>query len=150
VNGGLAATLLIAKPQLRNVDVERRLGDIPSITCSPSQVNQVFLNLVTNAAQAMEGDRRVITLTTRREGEAAVAIEVADTGKGIPPDVLPRIFDPFFTTKEVGKGTGLGLSVAYKIVQQHGGRIDVKSNPGQGTVFTVVLPLKPPADLAAS
>jgi two-component system NtrC family sensor kinase len=150
VNEGLAATLLIAKPQLRNVDVERRLGDIPSITCSPSQVNQVFLNLVTNAAQAMEGDRRVITLTTRREGEAAVAIEVADTGKGIPPDVLPRIFDPFFTTKEVGKGTGLGLSIVYKIVQQHGGRIDVKSNPGQGTVFTVVLPLKPPADLAAS
>jgi len=150
VNEGLNATLVIAKTQLRGVEVERRFGEIPSITCSPSQVNQVFLNLVTNAAQAIEGPEKVIVVTTRREGKDAVAVEVADNGKGIPPEILPKIFDPFFTTKEVGKGTGLGLSIVYKIVQQHGGRIDVKSTVGKGTVFTVVLPVNPPADLAAT
>ncbi len=149
VNEGLIATLLIAKPQLRNVAVEKRFGEIPSITCSPSQVNQVFLNLVTNAAQALDKPDKAIVVTTRREGDDAIAIEVADNGKGIPDDALPRIFDPFFTTKEIGKGTGLGLSIAYKIVSAHGGRIDVKSQVGKGTVFTVVLPIKPPAGLAA-
>jgi len=150
VNEGLNATLIIAKTQLRGVEIERRFGDIPSITCSPSQVNQVFLNLVTNAAQAMDRPDRTIVISTRREGKDAVAVEVADNGKGIPPEVLPKIFDPFFTTKEVGKGTGLGLSIVYKIVQQHGGRIDVKSTVGKGTVFTVVLPVHPPAELAAT
>jgi len=148
VNEGLIATLLIAKPQLRNVAVEKRFGEIPSITCSPSQVNQVFLNLVTNAAQALDKPQKAIVVTTRREGEGAIAIEVADNGKGIAPEALPRIFDPFFTTKEVGKGTGLGLSIAYKIVTEHGGRIDVKSQVGKGTVFTVVLPIRPPAAAA--
>ncbi|MBK6980095.1 MAG: hypothetical protein IPH30_00140 [Betaproteobacteria bacterium] len=146
VNEGAAATLLIAKPQLRNVTIERRFGEIPSITCSPSQVNQVLLNLVTNAAQALDKPDKVIVITTRREGAEAIAIEVADNGKGIPPDVLPKIFDPFYTTKEIGKGTGLGLSIAYKIVNQHGGRIEVKSQPGKGTAFLVVLPIKPPAE----
>jgi len=150
VNEGLLSTLLIARPQLRQVEIERRFGEIPSITCSPSQVNQVFLNLVTNAAQAMERPDGAIVITTRREGADAIAVEVADNGKGIPPEVLPKIFDPFFTTKEVGKGTGLGLSIVYKIVEQHGGRIDVKSTVGKGTVFTVVLPMKPPAELANS
>ena len=149
VNEGVIATLLIAKPQLRNVATEKRFGEIPSITCSPSQVNQVLLNLVTNAAQALDKPQKAIVVTTRREGDDAIAIEVADNGKGIAPEVLPRIFDPFYTTKEVGKGTGLGLSIAYKIVSQHGGRIDVKSQVGKGSVFTVILPVKPPADLAA-
>jgi len=150
VNEGVQATLLIAKPQLRKVDVEKELGEIPSITCSPSQVNQVLLNLVTNAAQAIDKPRGLIRVKTRAEGPGAIAIEVSDNGKGITPEVLPRIFDPFFTTKEVGKGTGLGLSIAYKIVQQHGGRIDVKSQPGSGTTFTVVLPLQPPPELSGS
>ncbi len=146
VNEGVTATLLIAKTQLRGVAVDKRLGDIPPITCSPSQVNQVLLNLVTNAAQALDKPEKKILVVTRREGADAVAVEVFDNGKGIPPEVLPRIFDPFFTTKEVGKGTGLGLSIAYKIVAQHGGRITVKSQPGKGTIFTVVLPVHPPAD----
>ncbi len=150
VNEGLSATLLIARPQLRGIEIDRRFGEIPSITCSPSQVNQVFLNLVTNAAQAIERPDKRIRITTRREGAEAVAIEVADNGKGIAPEVLPKIFDPFFTTKEIGKGTGLGLSIVYKIVSQHGGRIDVKSVVGEGTLFTVVLPVHPPADLADS
>jgi signal transduction histidine kinase len=133
---------------LKSVKVDKRLGDIPPVVCSPSQVNQVFLNLVTNAVQAMENGEGTITLTTRSE-DGGVALEVADTGKGIPEDVLPKIFDPFFSTKEVGKGTGLGLSVSYKIVQQHGGRIDVESTPGVGSRFTVWFPFKPPAELAA-
>jgi len=150
VNEGVIATLIIAKPQLRNVAVEKRFGEIPSITCSPSQVNQVLLNLVTNAAQALDKPQKAIVVTTRREGDDAIAVEVADNGKGIAPEALPKIFDPFYTTKEVGKGTGLGLSIAYKIVSEHGGRIDVKSQVGKGTVFTVVLPIKPPAELAAA
>ena len=150
VNEGVIATLIIAKPQLRNVAVEKRFGEIPSITCSPSQVNQVLLNLVTNAAQALDKPQKAIVVSTRREGDDAIAVEVADNGKGIAPEALPKIFDPFYTTKEVGKGTGLGLSIAYKIVSEHGGRIDVKSQPGKGTVFTVVLPIKPPAELAAA
>jgi signal transduction histidine kinase len=132
---------------LKSVTVTRHFGEIPAIICSPSQVNQVFLNLVTNAAQAMEGSPGGLTLTTRADGEG-VAVEVADTGRGIPPEILPKIFDPFFSTKEVGKGTGLGLSISYKIVQQHGGRITVDSKPGAGTTFTVWLPLKPPAEAA--
>jgi two-component system NtrC family sensor kinase len=149
VNDGVLATLLIAKPSLRKIDVERRLGEVPSITCSPSQVNQVLLNIVNNAAQAMDKPRGRIAVATRREGDQAVAIDVEDNGRGIAPENLPRIFDPFYTTKDVGKGTGLGLSIAYKIVSQHGGRIDVRSTPGAGTTVTVVLPVAPPPELSA-
>ena len=149
VNEGIRATLLIAKPALRKIDVERHLGDIPSITCSPSQVNQVLLNLVTNSAQAMDKPRGHITVTTRAIGTNAIAIEVEDNGRGIAAEALPRIFDPFYTTKEPGKGTGLGLSIAYKIVAQHGGRIEARSTPGMGTAVTVTLPVEPPAELAA-
>jgi two-component system, NtrC family, sensor kinase len=144
LNEGLNSTLTLAKHMLKTVRIERRFGDIPTVVCSPSQVNQVFLNLITNAAQAMEAGNGTITLTTRSEG-AGVAVDVADTGKGIPEDVLPKIFDPFFSTKEVGKGTGLGLSVSYKIVEQHGGSIEVQSDPGKGTRFTVWFPCEPPA-----
>jgi two-component system, NtrC family, sensor kinase len=148
LNEGLNSTLVLARHLLKSVKVDKRLGDIPPVVCSPSQVNQVFLNLVTNAVQAMENGEGTITLTTRSE-DGGVALEVADTGKGITEEVLPKIFDPFFSTKEAGKGTGLGLSVSYKIVQQHGGRIDVESTPGVGSRFTVWFPFKPPAELAA-
>jgi signal transduction histidine kinase len=141
LNEGLESTLLLAKHLLKLVTVDKRFGEIPAITCSPSQINQVFLNLITNAAQAMPDERGTIMLTTRIEGEG-VAVDVADNGSGIPPEVLNKIFDPFFTTKEIGKGTGLGLSVSYKIVQQHGGRISVDSKVGVGTKFTVWFPLK--------
>ena len=90
-----------------------------------------------------------ITITTRREGASAVAIEVSDNGRGMAPEIQPRIFDPFFTTKDVGKGTGLGLSIAYKIVAAHGGRIDVRSAPNEGATFTVTLPLEPPPEAVA-
>jgi signal transduction histidine kinase len=141
LNEGLESTLLLAKHLLKTVTVEKRFGDIPAITCSPSQVNQVFLNLITNAAQALPDGRGKIILTTHVEGEG-VAVEVADNGSGIPPEVMKHIFDPFYTTKEIGKGTGLGLSISYKIVEQHGGHIKVDSKVGLGTKFTVWLPLK--------
>lgn len=151
LNDGLNSTLLLAKHELKGHTINKNFSELPAVTCSPSQINQVFLNLINNAAQSIEPGPGVITLTTRREGADRVAVEVADNGKGIPPEVLPRIFDPFFTTKDVGKGTGLGLSIAYKIVQQHGGTISVDSVVGVGTKFTVVLPLTPPvpAELAA-
>jgi signal transduction histidine kinase len=145
VNDGLASSLGLARHMLKSVKVNRQFGEIPAITCAPSQINQVFLNLITNAAQALPAANGEITLTTRAQAEGVV-VEVADNGKGIPPDVLPKIFDPFFTTKEVGKGTGLGLSISHKIVEQHGGRIKADSQAGKGTRFTVWLPLKPPAE----
>jgi signal transduction histidine kinase len=150
VNEGLDSTLAIARHELKHHAVKKNYGNVPAITCSPSQINQVFLNLINNAAQAMGPGRGEIRITTRREGPSHVAVEVADNGKGIPPEILPKIFDPFFTTKEVGKGTGLGLSIVYKIVEQHGGKISVDSTVGVGTRFTVVLPLQPPASVPAA
>jgi len=145
VNDGLASSLGLARHMLKSVKVTRQFGEVPAITCAPSQINQVFLNLITNAAQALAPANGEITLATRAQAEGVV-VEVADNGRGIPPDVLPKIFDPFFTTKEAGKGTGLGLSISYKIVEQHGGRIKVDSQVGKGTRFTVWLPLRPPAE----
>jgi signal transduction histidine kinase len=144
LNEGVESTLMLARHELKGRTVKKNLGDIPPITCAPSQINQVFLNLITNAAQATEPGRGTITVTTRKPDAAHVEVEVEDNGKGIPAEILPKIFDPFFTTKEVGKGTGLGLSIAYKIIEQHGGRIRVGSTVGVGTRFSVVLPLAPP------
>lgn len=147
LNEGIESALVLAKHELKHLKVTKHLGDIPAITCSPSQLNQVFLNLINNAAQAIESGSGEITLTTRTEDAGHVAVEIADNGKGIPPEIMSKIFDPFFTTKAVGKGTGLGLSISYKIVEQHGGRISVDSTVGRGTRFTIVLPLVPPATL---
>jgi signal transduction histidine kinase len=146
VSEGLNNTLLLAQHLLKSVTVNKQFGDIPAIVCAPSQINQVFLNLVVNAAQAMEAGEGTITISTRRDGDG-IAVEVADDGKGIAPDVLPKIFDPFFTTKEIGKNTGLGLSISFKIVQQHGGRITVESRVGAGAKFTVWLPFKSPPEM---
>jgi two-component system NtrC family sensor kinase len=145
LNESLGNTLLLAKHLLKTVTVNKNFGEIPDVTCAPSQINQVFLNLITNAVQAMPEERGSITLTSRKEGEG-VAVDVEDDGSGIPPEVMSKIFDPFFTTKEIGKGTGLGLSISYKIIQEHGGKISVESKPGHGTKFTVWLPLTPPAE----
>jgi signal transduction histidine kinase len=150
LNEGLESTLLLAKHEIKKIVVRKHFGEVPPITCSPSQINQVFLNLINNAAQAIESDDGVITLTTRTLDSEHVEVEIEDSGKGIPADILPKIFDPFFTTKDVGKGTGLGLSIVYKIIAQHGGKITADSTPGVGTKFSLVLPLRPPdaAELA--
>ncbi|MBK8016785.1 MAG: hypothetical protein IPK20_08680 [Betaproteobacteria bacterium] len=142
LRAGMESTLKIARNLVKTRNVVKRFGEIPLVSCSPSQINQVFLNLVTNAAQATKEGSGTIIITTRRVGDREVAIDVEDDGHGIPPEVLPKIFDPFFTTKDVGKGTGLGLSIAYKIVEEHGGKITVESKTGQGTRFTVTLPIQ--------
>lgn len=139
---GIESTLNIVASELKyKADVVKEYRDLPDIECLPSQINQVIMNLVVNAAQAMGPERGTITLRTGVQGESAV-IEVADTGSGIAPETLQKIFDPFFTTKPVGQGTGLGLSLSYGIVKKHGGDISVSSKPGFGTTFRVQLPLR--------
>jgi signal transduction histidine kinase len=141
VREGLEKTLLITKNLLKyGIEVEKRFEDVPEILCAPSKINQVFINLITNAAQAMDGKGR-ITISTRRRGDR-VEISVRDTGCGIAPENLSKIMDPFFTTKPVGQGTGLGLSIVRKIVDEHGGEIRVESEVGKGTEFTVSLPIQ--------
>jgi two-component system NtrC family sensor kinase len=142
---GLDSTLNIVQNEIKYVaDVTRRYGDIPQVECLASQLNQVFMNLLVNAAHALSGraERGRITVTTGRLGEDEVFVSVADDGCGIAPEHLGRIFDPFFTTKPVGKGTGLGLSLSYGIVRRHGGRIELESRPGVGTTFRVCLPIR--------
>lgn len=137
---GLDSTINVAAHALKyKVEVVRRYGSLPLVQCLPFQINQVFLNLIVNAAQAIE-HRGVITLTTGCNEDEAW-IEIADTGAGIEPAHLRRIFEPFFTTKPVGVGTGLGLSVSYSIVRRHAGSIDVTSVVGKGSTFTIRLPL---------
>jgi signal transduction histidine kinase len=112
---------------------------LPLVDCYAGQLNQVWMNLLVNAAQAV-GDAGEVRVTTAHEGDR-VTVTIGDTGCGIDPDHLDKIFDPFFTTKAVGEGTGLGLSVSYGIVKHHGGAIRVESRVGQGTAFTVSIPI---------
>ncbi|HZV67385.1 MAG TPA: ATP-binding protein [Telluria sp.] len=139
---GIDSTLNIVSNEVKyKADVVKDYGAIPDIECLPSQINQVIMNLVVNAAHAIGDKRGKITVRTGGDGEQ-VWIEVADSGSGIAPEHMNRIFDPFFTTKPVGKGTGLGLSLAYGIVQKHSGRIEVDSELGRGTTFRIVLPVR--------
>ena len=144
VNGGLDKTLVIAKNIVKHkASINKLYGEIPEIECSPSQVNQVFLNIITNAAQAIEGQGE-ITIETRLYDPEHVAIRITDTGCGIPEENLSKIRDPFFTTKEVGTGTGLGLSICDEIIRSHFGELLIESEVGKGSTFTVVLPIKRP------
>ncbi len=142
---GLKSTLNIARNQLKNrADVRLELGKLPLVECAPAQIDQVFLNLIVNAAQAMpEGKMGLIDIRTDCN-ERKVWIEVQDNGPGIPTEVMKKIFDPFFTTKDPGTGTGLGLSVSQNIIQQHGGKLEVSSTLGVGTTFKITLPIKRP------
>jgi signal transduction histidine kinase len=121
------------------VTVRRTYGDLPAVECVRSQIDQVFLNLLANAAQAIVGEGEIAIETRHEDGWAVVTI--ADTGTGIPPEIVGRIFDPFFTTKPVGEGTGLGLSISYEIVKKHWGELTAASRSGGGAIFTVRLPL---------
>jgi len=139
VHAALDRTLNIVRNELKyKANIVRNYGTLPEIECMPSRLNQVFLNLLVNAGQSIDGNG-TITISTGVDDDAWIS--VADTGCGIAPENLNRIFDPFFTTKPVGQGTGLGLSVSHSIVRKHGGRIDVESEVGRGTCFTVRLPL---------
>lgn len=141
IHAGLDSTLNIARNEFKyHCKLVKCYGALPHIRCIPSQLNQVFMNLVVNAAQAIEGEGE-ITITTECAGEDAIRVSVADTGKGIAAEGMARIFEPFYTTKDVGQGTGLGLSLSWGIVERHHGRIDVSSEVGGGSVFTVTLPV---------
>jgi len=140
INHNLDSTLNIVWNELKyKATVKKDYGDIPDVLCYPQQLNQVFMNILVNAAQAIEkqGEMRI---TTRPDNDH-VEVKISDTGGGIPKENLSKIFDPFFTSKEVGKGTGLGLHVAYNIIEKHKGTIDVESKVGEGTTFTIKIPI---------
>jgi two-component system, NtrC family, sensor kinase len=149
INAGLESTLNVVMNEVKyRADVERRYGQLPPVRCLAGQLNQVFMNLIVNAAHAIEGKRGLIMLSSgceARQGTPGIWVEVSDNGQGMPPEVQRRIFEPFFTTKPVGQGTGLGLSLSFSIVQKHGGRIELQSEPGVGTRFKVWVPVAGPA-----
>ena len=143
IHAGIDSTLNMVWSELKyHCTVTRNYGALPRINCLPSQLNQVFMNLLVNAGHAIEG-KGEITITTECVGDYAVRVSISDTGTGIAPAALARVFDPFYTTKSVGKGTGLGLSLTWNIVARHGGKIEVTSEVGKGTTFAVTLPVAP-------
>ena len=145
LNAGIKATasLVQGHARSRHVTLDLDLNPLPSVTCYAARVNQVILNLLTNAIDACGDENGRVTVRTRLEGAGdSVRIEVEDNGGGIDPKDRDRIFDPFFTTKPIGQGTGLGLSISYAVVQEHQGTIEVRSEPGQGSCFTVHLPVE--------
>jgi len=143
LNQGIDSTLNIVNNEIKyKADVVKQYGALPEVYCLPSELNQVFMNLLVNAAHAITAERGLITIRSSTDkARGTVSIEVADNGCGIPKENLGRIFDPFFTTKPVGKGTGLGLSLAYGIVRKHHGQLEVQSEVGVGTTFRVSVPI---------
>lgn len=142
---GLNSTLNIISNELKyKADVIKEYGDLPLVHCMPAQINQVFMNILLNAAHAIDIHGEIKIKTGQHNDQ--VYISITDTGCGIPPDIKANIFDPFFTTRRVGAGTGLGLSVSYGIIKKHQGHIEVESEPGKGSIFTIWLPIKPAAE----
>lgn len=145
---GIDSTLNIVNNEIKyKADVVKVYGTLPEVECLPSELNQVFMNLLVNAAQAIDKARGTIVVRSGTAGLPGSAgeevwVEVEDDGCGIEKENLTRVFDPFFTTKPVGKGTGLGLSLSYGIVKKHGGRLDLDSEPGRGTRLRVTLPVR--------
>jgi signal transduction histidine kinase len=142
---GLDSTLTLVTHLLKNrITVHRDYGQLPQVLCYANQLNQVFLNILVNAAQAIDGPGD-ITIRTRfvptPEPEGSAVVEISDTGCGIPPQFMNKIFDPGFTTKGVGVGTGLGLAICYRIVANHQGKIEVDSAVGKGSTFRIILPV---------
>ena len=136
-------TIALMEPRFKgSIEVVREYQPLPEVRCYPGQLNQVFLNLLMNACDVLEGGGKIIVRTEPME--FGVRIEFEDTGPGISEAIRSRIFDPFFTTKEVGKGTGLGLSLSHGIIERHGGRLQVVSRPGSGAIFQIELPLVAP------
>ncbi|MCK4622777.1 MAG: hypothetical protein KAT62_11260 [Desulfuromonadales bacterium] len=145
LNECLESTIAIAWNELKyKVTLEKDYADLPLLLCRPQQLNQVFMNLLINGAQAI-AEKGMISIKTWHD-DLAVYIEISDNGCGIPPENLRRIFEPFFTTKEVGKGTGLGMSISYDIIAAHNGEISVQSKVDEGTTFTLSFPLNAGAE----
>ncbi|UCG51002.1 MAG: PAS domain S-box protein [Candidatus Latescibacterota bacterium] len=141
IHEGLENTLTLVHHEMKNrINVHRDYAELPLITCYPNQINQVFMNILVNASQSIEGKGDIFVKTFRTND--CVAVEIRDSGKGIPKENLEKIFDPGFTTKGAGVGTGLGLSIVYKIVDDHNGKIEVESEVGKGTSFRVILPIQ--------
>jgi len=146
ITEAIDSTLNLLSGEIKNrIQVHKYYGDLPVISCYATQINQVLMNLLSNAVQAIEGTGN-IWITTKKmppqSGRESIMVSIQDSGKGISPEQIDRIFDPFFSTKGVGQGTGLGLSISYGIMQAHGGDIQVKSQPGIGTEFVLTLPVK--------
>ncbi|AYH43270.1 ATP-binding protein [Azoarcus sp. DN11] len=135
----LESTLNVIRNEIKyKAEIVREFGELPLVSCVPAQISQVFMNLLVNAAQAIDA-AGIITLRTGAKADH-VWVEICDTGKGIPPEIQARVFEPFFTTKPIGKGTGLGLSISHDIVQRHGGNLILTSTVGEGTTFRMTLP----------
>ncbi len=148
LHAALDTTLALLLNQTKNrIDVVKSYGEIPPVECYVGQLNQVFMNLLLNAVQAIEGEGTIVITTTRR-GDDHVRISIRDSGGGMTEDVKAKVFDPFFTTKPVGQGTGLGLSISHGIVDRHRGTIRIESQPGEGTEFTITLPIHHASDQA--
>ncbi len=144
---GLENTLQLLAGEIKNrIKVTKNFGTIPKVECYPSQLNQVFMNVLGNAAQAIEGDGE-IQITTKSLPDNRVEVAIRDSGKGMNKQTLEKIFDPFFTTKSLGRGTGLGLSISYGVIQKHGGEILVSSEIGKGTEFKIILPVSGPHEV---
>ena len=125
------------------VDIAEEIADVPVILSDPAQLEQVILNIIDNAIDAI-GQNGTVTVTTGRTPNGGASIAISDTGPGLDEETKSKIFDPFFTTKPLGKGTGLGLAICYNILEKLGGRIDVQSEVGKGTTFTIFMPPEPP------
>ncbi|MGB3510688.1 MAG: HAMP domain-containing sensor histidine kinase, partial [Microcoleaceae cyanobacterium] len=159
LHSGIDSTLLILqhrlkpRPEFPEIEIVKTYGNLPLVKCHPAQVNQVFMNLLSNAIDVLEEKLQidknfiptiVITTEVKKENNQAVLIKIADNGLGVPQEVKEKIFDLFFTTKDVGKGTGLGLSISYEIiVQKHSGQLLCNSQPNQGTEFIIEIPIQP-------
>ncbi len=144
INDCINTSLIMARNNLKTLDVKTNLAELPPIQCNPSQINQVLLNLFNNAAQAIPADHKGTLQVTSSVDKAQqhVVVRIIDNGSGIKEDVLNHIFEPFFTTKKAGDGTGLGLAITAQIMEQHDGRIEVSSIVGEGTTFTLMLPIQ--------
>ena len=152
IHGGIDSTLMIlqhrlkAKFNLRAIEIVKKYSSLPPIDCSPSQLNQVFMNILANAIDALESHKSLptpqIQIHTNLLDNKRVEIRISDNGSGIPLQIQSKLFDPFFTTKDVGKGTELGLSISYQIVvNKHGGNLSCQSTPGEGTEFIIEIPV---------
>jgi signal transduction histidine kinase len=140
IHEGLDSTLTLLNHELKGrIKIVREFGNIRAVECYPNQLNQVFMNMLVNAAQSIDGDGE-IRIKTWEENDT-LRVSISDTGRGMTPDVKARIFEPGFTTKKAGLGTGLGLAICRQIIQNHNGQIDVESAPGHGSTFRIVLPI---------